>query len=147
MHIIIILEITCKIQIHALILQSKQYVYIHENKNRHPSRHNRTRLHHYVFLSEVRPKDTEHHSELHQRQSYNKTFGRLCEKLDCDITDLFYPIGDSDDDKENVLFSNKENEEKKENTQGDAQTTVNTTAFCPHCGAKDRVGVVLLPEE
>ena len=24
---------------------------------------------------------------------------------------------------------------------------INTTAFCPHCGAKVRVGVVLLPEE
>ena len=49
----------------------------------------------------------------------------LCEKLDCDITDLFYPIGDS----------------------RDAQPTINTTAFCPHCGAKVRVGVMLLPEE
>lgn len=26
------------------------------------------------------------------------------------------------------------------------QTIVNTTTFCPHCGAKVRVGVVLLPE-
>lgn len=49
----------------------------------------------------------------------------LCEKLDCDITDLFYPIGDS----------------------SDAQPTINTTALCPHCGAKVRVGVVLLPEK
>lgn len=29
----------------------------------------------------------------------------------------------------------------------DAQPIVNTTTFCPHCGAKVRVGVVLLPEE
>lgn len=29
----------------------------------------------------------------------------------------------------------------------DAQPTINTTTFCPHCGAKVRVGVVLLPEE
>lgn len=28
----------------------------------------------------------------------------------------------------------------------DEQPIVNTTAFCPHCGAKVRVGVVLLPE-
>lgn len=27
------------------------------------------------------------------------------------------------------------------------QQPVQTTAFCPHCGAKVRVGVVLLPEE
>ncbi len=71
----------------------------------------------------------------------------LCEKLDCDITDLFYPIGDSDYAKKNVLLFDKEKEEKKENAQEDAQSTVNTTTFCPHCGAKVRVGVVLLPEE
>lgn len=28
----------------------------------------------------------------------------------------------------------------------DEQPIVNTTTFCPHCGAKVRVGVVLLPE-
>lgn len=71
----------------------------------------------------------------------------LCEKLDCDITDLFYPIDDSSDTKKNVLSFDKEKEEKKENTQEDAQPTINATAFCPHCGAKVRVGVVLLPEE
>ena len=82
----------------------------------------------------------------------------LCEKLECDITDLFYPIDDSSDAKENVLFPDKEKEEKKENTQAldnddhsirvpDIQPAINTTAFCPHCGAKVRVGVVLLPEE
>ena len=71
----------------------------------------------------------------------------LCEKLDCDITDLFYPIGGSDVVKESVISSDKEKEERKENTQEDAQPTINTTAFCPHCGAKVRVGVVLLPEE
>ena len=71
----------------------------------------------------------------------------LCEKLDCDITDLFYPIDGSSDANENVLFSDKEKEEKKENTQEDAHPIINTTAFCPHCGAKVRVGVVLMPEE
>lgn len=29
----------------------------------------------------------------------------------------------------------------------DAEPAVNTTTFCPHCGAKVCVGVVLLPEE
>lgn len=75
-----------------------------------------------------------------------KRLEELCEKLNCDITDLFYPIGDSSDAKENVPFSDKEKEEKKKNTQEDAQPIVNTTTFCPHCGAKVRVGVVLLPE-
>lgn len=95
----------------------------------------------------------------------NPTIKRLedfCEKLDCDITDLFYPIDDSDDAKKNVLLFNKEKEEGKDsdstNTEAldikntvvqipDAEPAVNTTTFCPHCGAKVRVGVVLLPEE
>ena len=82
----------------------------------------------------------------------------LCDKLECDITDLFYPTGNSSDAKENVLSFDKEEQEKKENTKvldnddlsirvQDAQSAINTTAFCPHCGAKVRVGVVLLSEE
>lgn len=71
----------------------------------------------------------------------------LCEKLECDITDLFYPINGSVTTESNTLLFNEEEKEKEENTQEETQNTVNTTAFCPHCGAKVRVGVVLLPEE
>lgn len=85
----------------------------------------------------------------------------LCEKLECDITDLFYPTGVSDVAKESVLSFDKEEQDIKEITQvldnddhyirairvPDEQTAINTTTFCPHCGAKVRVGVVLLPEE
>ena len=87
-----------------------------------------------------------------------KKLSEICEVLKCDITDLFYPIGDSGDAKENVLSFDKGEQEKKENTQvlfaddysirvPDEQPVINTTTFCPHCGAKVRVGVVLLPEE
>ena len=41
----------------------------------------------------------------------------LCEKLDCDITDLFYPIDGSSDANENVLFPDTAPEAPKENTQ------------------------------
>lgn len=71
----------------------------------------------------------------------------LCEKLECDITDLFYPIDSSANPESNTLLFNEEKEEKENNTHEETQPTVNTTAFCPHCGAKVRVGVVLLPEE
>jgi len=71
----------------------------------------------------------------------------LCEKLECDITDLFYPIDSSVNPESSTLLFNEEKEEKEENTQEETQTTVNATTFCPHCGAKVRVGVVLLPEE
>ena len=87
-----------------------------------------------------------------------KKLSEICEVLKCDITDLFYPIGDSGDAKENVLSFDKKEEEKKENTQvlfaddysirvPDEQPVINTTTFCPHCGAKVRVCVVLLFEE
>lgn len=69
----------------------------------------------------------------------------LCEKLDCDITDLFYQIDGLEATEDNVPLLNNENEERNKNKK-DVQPVVNTTAFCPHCGAKVRVGVVLLSE-
>lgn len=35
----------------------------------------------------------------------------------------------------------------EEKDKAAADDIINTTAFCPHCGARVRVGVVLLPEE
>lgn len=69
---------------------------------------------------------------------------RIAMALDIDPRDMFFP---NNEEETTLSFSDKEKEEKKENTQEDAQPTINTTAFCPHCGAKVRVGVVLLPEE
>ena len=69
---------------------------------------------------------------------------RIAMALDIDPRDMFFP---TDDEETTLSFSDKEKEEKKENTQENVQPTVNTTAFCPHCGAKVRVGVVLLPEK
>lgn len=76
-----------------------------------------------------------------------KKLSEICEALNCDITELFYPIEDSDNTENNNSSLNEEKEEKENNTQERPQLTVNTTTFCPHCGAKVRVGVVLLPEE
>ena len=80
---------------------------------------------------------------------------RIAMALDIDPRDMFFP----NDEEETISSSlDKEEQEKKENTQAldnddhsirvpDIQPTINTTAFCPHCGAKVRVGVVLLPED
>ena len=80
---------------------------------------------------------------------------RIAMALDIDPRDMFFP----NDEEETTLPSlDKEEQEKKENTQvldnddhsirvPDIQPAINTTAFCPHCGAKVRVGVVLLPED
>lgn len=70
----------------------------------------------------------------------------LWEKLDCDITDLFYPIDGLETTEDNVPLLNNENEERNKNKE-DVQHVVNTTTFCPHCGAKVRVGVLLLSEQ
>lgn len=46
--------------------------------------------------------------------------------------------------------NNTEEEQSADTEEKDKVVTdniVNTTTFCPHCGAKVRVGVVLLPEE
>ena len=69
---------------------------------------------------------------------------RIAMALDIDPRDMFFP---NNEEETTLSFFDKEKEEKKENTQENVQPTVNTTAFCPHCGAKVRVGVVLLPEE
>lgn len=68
---------------------------------------------------------------------------RIAMALDIDPRDMFFP---TDEEETTLSFSDKEKEEKGENIQEDAQPIVNTTAFCPHCGAKVRVGVLLLTE-
>ena len=69
---------------------------------------------------------------------------RIAMALDIDPRDMFFP---NNEEETTLSFFDKKKEEKKENTQEDAQPTTNTTTFCPHCGAKVRVGVLLLPEE
>lgn len=47
-------------------------------------------------------------------------------------------------DQEDTLNSNLK--EEQDNNARDGTQQVITTTFCPHCGAKVRVGVLLLPE-
>ena len=80
---------------------------------------------------------------------------RIAMALDIDPRDMFFP---NDEEETTLSCLDKEEQEKKENSQvldnedhsirvPDIQPAINTTAFCPHCGAKVRVGVVLLPED
>ncbi|WP_278819733.1 helix-turn-helix domain-containing protein [Leyella stercorea] len=48
-------------------------------------------------------------------------------------------------DQEDTLNSNLK--EEQDNNARDGAQQVITTNFCPHCGARVRVGVVLLPEQ
>lgn len=101
---------------------------------------------------------------LRNKSLTTTTIYRIATALDIDPRDMFFPTEEKDD-----LFSNtdkKENEQTaeakhnypvhenglvSENQQEEGTAPANgmiqTSTFCPHCGKKVRVGVVLLPEE
>lgn len=55
---------------------------------------------------------------------------------------------DLEAEKENNQENAQQEGTQQENIQPEStQTTIQTSTFCPHCGKKVRVGVVLLPEE
>ena len=79
-----------------------------------------------------------------------KKLSEICEVLKCDITDLFYPVEKSDEPNANtsvISYTSSETEAHGDKISGTEKAEIVTTTFCPHCGAKVRVGVVLLPEE
>ena len=79
-----------------------------------------------------------------------KKLSEICEVLKCDITDLFYPVEKSDAPNANtsvISCTSSETESLGDKMPGNENTEIVTTAFCPHCGAKVRVGVVLLPKD
>ena len=87
--------------------------------------------------------------------------------IGCDITDLFYPDPTEEAEKKEVPAGTESKGETLNATlRGDLpegfierdvnfvqqaeenqQQMIQTSTFCPHCGKKVRVGVVLLPEE
>lgn len=82
----------------------------------------------------------------------------LAKGLGVDPREFFYDLDESkeNDVQENIeethISVDPEDTELKTEEQNDIdnetveKTTINTTTFCPHCGAKVRVGVVLMPE-
>ena len=90
------------------------------------------------------------------------TMVQIAEVIGCDVTDLFYSEEAEEEEEENGLFTNQEADHTKdipsnapaypvhENglvSENNSQQMTQTSTFCPHCGKKVRVGVVLLPEE
>ncbi len=90
---------------------------------------------------------------LRNKSLTTNTIYRIAMALDIDPRDMFFPTNEKDD-----LFSNadkKENEDVAENEPAypvhenglvseNQQQMIQTSTFCPHCGKKVRVGVVLL---
>lgn len=64
-----------------------------------------------------------------------------------DSSPLAFPAVEWSGEGKNIEKLMKDLEAEKENEQEDAQAIIQTATFCPHCGKKVRVGVVLLPEE
>lgn len=78
-----------------------------------------------------------------------KKLSEICEVLKCDITDLFYPVEENDiQNFSTSVISNSPSESEAHGAERSEteKAEIVTTAFCPHCGARVRVGVVLLPE-
>ena len=84
-----------------------------------------------------------------------KKLEELCEKMGCDVTDLFYPIDEMGDEKNVNKTESVVNDTTQTTTQTQSESVVNATSvplmqanpvFCPHCGKQVRIGVVLLPE-
>lgn len=86
-----------------------------------------------------------------------KKLEELCEKMGCDVTDLFYPFYPIDEkgDENNANEAEVVADNKQTNSQTQSEGVLGTASmplmqpnpvFCPHCGKQVRVGVVLLPE-
>ena len=80
---------------------------------------------------------------LRNKSLTTATVYRIAMALDMDPRDMFFP---TDEEETELSFTEKDKEERNKKKK-DAQPVVNTTAFCPHCGAKVRVGVLLLSEQ
>ena len=83
-----------------------------------------------------------------------KKLEELCEKMGCDVTDLFYPIDEAGDEN-NTNKTEAVRNDKSADMQQQSGSGTDTASmplmqanpvFCPHCGKQVRIGVVLLPE-
>lgn len=74
-----------------------------------------------------------------------KKLEELCEKMGCDVTDLFFPIEEEVNDVKAWDGVNEKEKGKSEIFRSECETQP-VIAFCPHCGAKVRIGAVLLPD-
>ena len=83
-----------------------------------------------------------------------KKLEELCEKMGCDVTDLFYPINEEGDEnnanKTEAVVNDKSADMQQQSESGTDTASMPlmqaNPVFCPHCGKQVRIGVVLLPE-
>lgn len=84
-----------------------------------------------------------------------KKLEELCEKMGCDVTDLFYPIDEMGDENNANNAEAVVNDTTRTTIQSQSESKTDAVSvplmqanpvFCPHCGKQVRIGVVLLPE-
>lgn len=84
-----------------------------------------------------------------------KKLKELCEKMGCDVTDLFYPIDEAGEGNNVNKTEAVVNDTTQTTMQPQSESTMCAASvplmqanpvFCPHCGKQVRIGVVLLPE-
>lgn len=84
-----------------------------------------------------------------------KKLEELCEKMGCDVTDLFYPIDEAGEGNNVNKTEAVVNDTTQTTMQPQSESTMCAASvplmqanpvFCPHCGKQVRIGVVLLPE-
>lgn len=84
-----------------------------------------------------------------------KKLEELCEKMGCDVTDLFYPIDEVGDENNANNAEAVVNDTTRTTIQPQSESKTDAVSvplmqanpvFCPHCGKQVRIGVVLLPE-
>lgn len=84
-----------------------------------------------------------------------KKLEELCEKMGCDVTDLFYPIDEAGEGNNVNKTEAVVNDTAQTTMQPQSESTMCAASvplmqanpvFCPHCGKQVRIGVVLLPE-
>lgn len=84
-----------------------------------------------------------------------KKLEELCEKIGCDVTDLFYPIDEMGDENNANNAEAVVNDTTRTTIQPQSESKTDAVSvplmqanpvFCPHCGKQVRIGVVLLPE-
>lgn len=78
----------------------------------------------------------------------------LAKGLGVDPREFFYDLDKKEEEKSDATTDTQSSDAPSPDAElekygvqlPEEQPIVNTTTFCPHCGAKVRVGVVLLPE-
>ncbi len=76
------------------------------------------------------------------------TIYRIANALDIDPREMFFPTEDNNEQDASVSAENSavSNQDEATKTETSEPQTIHATTFCPHCGTKVRVGVVLLSE-